>query len=493
MCYVSSFAMTSEDAAGLTAVKALQIASGGKVTFAEFITAPNFSPSQQQTFEKLPPRAVIRIELHPAPRSNIRVELWLPEVKTWNARFIGTGNGGAAGGIPYGSLAWMLQKGYAVATTDMGTAPNADSGVGNPEVWKDFGYRATHCMTIVAKQVIQAYYGKLPVFSYFTGSSTGGQQALQEAQRYPDDYDGILAGVPAHCRTPLHAYFLWNEQIFQRCPFTPEQEQSVINAALAYLAPRELPQTAGKIVSDPRCPPEDIEAVISLARKNDPTLTDQHAQALRQLFDGPRHAETGERIFNGIPLGSRFDSAKGHLYLFKWVFGADKNPLTLNFGKDIDAYTQALGPYLNAENPDLSAFEARGGKLLMFSGSADSCVPYHATLDYYERVVDRFGSLARVQTFFRYYIIPGMGHSLGSGAGITRQPDLLTLLENWRENGIAPGRLPVSRVVNNVTEYTMTIAPYPQQPAQTDAAAPTDGARGGVQRVSDRFRPAPQE
>lgn len=304
------------------------------------------------------------------------------------------------------------------ATTDMGTAPNADSGIGNKEVWKDFGYRATHLMTVAAKRVVRAYYGREPEFSYFSGGSTGGQQALQEAQRYPEDYDGILAQVPAHCRTPLHAYFLWNYRIFRECPFTEAQEANVIAAGNEYMASRELPQTAGKLVSDPRCTPQDIEAVVALALKKDPTLTAKHAEALRRLFGGPVHAVTGERIFDGLPFGSTFGIARGNLYLFHWVFGKERDLTTIDFGRDIDAYTAALGPYLNADDPDLRAFERRGGKLIMVSGSADSCVPYHASLDYYERVAELFGSPERVREFCRFYIVPGMSH--GPGPGVNR-------------------------------------------------------------------------
>jgi feruloyl esterase len=125
--------------------------------------------------------------LNPAQGSNINVELWLPDVGQWNSRFLGLGNGGAVGKINPGRLVGPLSDGYAVATTDMGTAPDADSGIGHPEVWKDFGFRATHLMTVAAKQVVKAYYGKDPKYSYFCGGSTGGQQALQESQHYPDD------------------------------------------------------------------------------------------------------------------------------------------------------------------------------------------------------------------------------------------------------------------------------------------------------------------
>jgi len=385
-----------------------------------------------------------------------------------------------------------MARGYAVATTDMGTAPNSDSGIGKPDVWKDFGYRATHLMTTSAKQVIKAYYGHSPEYSYFNGGSTGGQQALQEAQRYPEDYDGIVANVPAHCRTPLHAYFLWNEQIFHQCPFTISQEDNIIAAGNEYMAAREIPQTAGKMVSDPRCAEKDIDAVIALALKKDPTLTDKHAKALEKLFGGPKHSITGERIFDGIPFGSSFKIAHGHLYLFQWVFGKDKDLQSLDFGKDIDTYTAALGPYLNAENADLSAFEKRGGKLIMISGSADSCVPYHATLDYYERVAEHFGSLEKTAAFCKFYIVPGMSH--GPGPGINKLPDMLGLVINWREKGEAPHALSAQRIVDGKTELDMPLYPYPEKTTwESGSIKPVNGPRGGVDRVAERFRPKAAE
>ena len=436
------------------------------------------------------PRTVVKLVLQPAKGSNINVEVSLPDADKWNGRFLGLGNGGPAGKINSGILAGPSAAGYAVATTDMGTAPNPDSGVGNREVWKDFGFRATHLMTTAAKQIVWSYYGKAPEFSYFSGGSTGGQQALQEAQRYPEDYDGITAAVPAHCRTPLHAYFLWNDQILKKCPFTKEQETNVIAAANECLSAREIPLAAGKFISDPRCTAQEIEAVIALARKKDATLTDDHAAALRKLFDGPRHAVTGERIFNGIPLGSSLESAHGHLYLFKWVFGPDKAIEDINFGADIDTYTAALAPYLNAEDADLSAFEKRGGKLVATTGAADSVVPCHATIDYYERVIERFGGLEKAQSFFRLYLVPGMAH--GGGPGVNQAPNLLDAVRAWRETGAAPGTLTGRHVVNGKTEWELPLQPYPQKTgwnAANSSFQVEDGPRGGIERVAERFRP----
>lgn len=466
----------------LAIIQQLPIESGKIVLAEHFATAE----------KAVPPHTVVKLLLTPGKDSHINVEICLPEASKWNNRFIGLGNGGAAGRINSGSLLGHMSRGYAVATTDMGTAPNSDSGIGKPDVWKDFGYRATHLMTVAAKQIVSAYYGHAPEFSYFNGGSTGGQQAMQEAQRYPEDYDGIIANVPAHCRTPLHAYFLWNDQIFHQCPFTPEQEANVIAAGNEHMAARELPQTAGKMVSDPRCNEKDIEAVIALALKKDPTLTDKHAEALKKLFDGPKHAITGERIFNGIPFGSTFKIAHGNLYPFQWVFGKDKDLQSIDFGKDIDTYTAALAPYLNAENPDLSPFAKRGGKLIMISGSADSCVPYHATLDYYERVAAQQGSLEKTAEFMKLYIVPGMSH--GPGPGINKLPDMLGLVMNWREKGEAPGKLNAQRIVDGKTELDMPLYPYPEKTSwEAGAFKPVNGPRGGVGRVAERFSPKAAE
>lgn len=477
----------------LAALRGLKI-KGGTVTSVEREAAAMSPSVVGGRSNKLPPRTKVKLVLVPTKGSNIHVEVWLPDAGQWNGCLLGLGNGGAAGRIHPGSLAGACASGYAAATTDMGTAPNSDSGVGNAEVWKDFGFRATHLMTVAAKEVVRTFYGKGPDYSYFNGGSTGGQQALQEAQRYPEDYDGIVAAVPAHCRTPLHAYFLWNDQILKKCPFTKSQEASVIAAGNEYMAAREIPAAAGQFVSDPRCDGKDIEAVIALALKKDATLTPEHAAALRKLLDGPKHAVTGERIFNGVPLGSSLDLAHGHLYLFRWVFGVDKKLEDINFGADIDTYAAALAPYLNAENAELSAFEKRGGKLLMTSGSADSIVPYHATLDYYERVIERCGGLEKVQAFFRYYIIPGMGH--GGGPGINQPPALLEVVRNWREKGEVPGVLPGRRVVDGKILLEMPLYPYPMKTgwdAGNSSYKPVEGPRGGVERVAERFRPGAAE
>lgn len=423
----------------------------------------HYENADGKSFEGLPKLTIVQVELVPSERSRIRVEVALPEPEAWNGKFVGCGNGGGAGGIPTGSICGFAKQGYAAATTDMGTAPNPLlAGIANPDVWKDFGHRATHLMTVVGKALVKQHYGKEPTYCYFIGGSTGGQQALSLAQRHPEDYDGIIAAVPAHCRVALHAYFLWNYQCVYRPDgtrrFSKEQEASYRAVAREYFSRREdFPHGRDRFVSDPRWKEGDGEAVLKLAAERDASLTEEHIEALRKMQQGPVHAVTGKRIFEGIPPATAFDPAIGNLYLFHWVFGKDARLLELNFGADVDRYLATLGPDLDAEDANLEAFRKRGGKLLMYSGTADSCVPYTATVSYYDRVVQQQGSVAATQEFFLYYILPGREH--GGGPGVQFIEDDFGLLRAWCEKGVIPqatGRAMVPPT------FTVPLKPYPQ-------------------------------
>ena len=375
-----------------------------------------------------------------SPRSSIGVLILLP--RNWNGRFVGVGSGGAGGVLRDAALAPYAAQGYAAAMTDLGTSPDpASAGWRNPEAVSDFGHRATHAMTQAVRERVAAKYGRAPLFSYFVGASTGGQQAFAEAQRHPGDYDGILAGVPAHSRTRLHAYFLWNWR-HSRNPdgsplFTRAQEKGIRAAAIASFAPRErFPGAAGRFVSAPRWPDGAIDAAIDAEARNDHTLGPASLRALRALYSGPRHAATGERLFDGIPPGGDFSLARSNLYLFHWVFGPGADLASLDFGGDYDRYRAALAPDLDADNPDLDAFRAAGGRLLAYAGTQDSCVPCGPTLDYFDAVAARLGSRDAARSFFRLYVLPGREHFGGPGIQELRRP--LDALRRWREKGVAP-------------------------------------------------------
>lgn len=366
--------------------------------------------------------------------------LALPE--EWNGRFIGVGSGGAGGRLSEDALLPYARKGYAAAMTDLGTAPDARlSGWHNREAIADFGHRATHYMTLAAKERIKAHYGRKPDFSYFVGASTGGQQAFSEAQRHQDDYDGILAGVPAHCRTRLHAYFLWNWLHLRRADgtdlFTKNQERSCREACLeAFGRAETFPGAKGHFVSAPRWDGATIDEVVATAARIDRSLGDEHLTALRALYSGPRHSATGERIFDGIPPAGKFSLARSNLYLFNWAFGPDTDFATLNFADDYDRYYAALAPDLDAENENLDAFRARGGRMIVYAGTQDSCVPCGATIDYWRRLAARQGSAEAAWEFFRLYVLPGREHFGGQGIQELHKP--LDALRRWREKGVAP-------------------------------------------------------
>lgn len=381
------------------------------------------------------------LSLSPAPGSEIRVEVALPPPERWCGRLVGIGNGGGGGWLPSKELGAHLRRGRATTTTDLGTKRDpARAGAGNPEVWKDFGHRATHLAMVAGRALAAAQYGRAPRFVYFLGGSTGGQQGLSLAQRHPEDCDAILAAVPAHARTALHAYFLWNWQALHRADgsllFTQAQERAWHEASLAAFAPGErLERARGRFASDPRWTPALLEDALRRAAALDPSLAPGHLAALRRLVEGPRHAVTGRRIHGGLPPGGPFAPATGNLWIFDWVFGAGFDPFRFDFGADFDRYEAALAPDLDAESADLDAFRARGGKLLVYSGTSDSCVPWHATAAWYARVAARYG-LDAARGFCRYYLLPGREHMGGPGVQTIR--DEFDLLSRWREKGAEP-------------------------------------------------------
>lgn len=393
-----------------------------------------------------PAYATETIRVATSPKSTVGILVAMPD--DWNGRFVGVGSGGEGGVLDIRSLEPYLSQGYAAAMTDLGTAPNAiRTGFANPEVWRDFGHRATHAMTIAAKDCIARHYGRPPRFSYFSGASTGGQQAFSEAQRHPEDYDAILAGVPAHCRARLHAYFLWNWQHL-RTPdggrlFSHDQERSCHRACLEAFANMEsFPGARMRFVSTPRWTPDAIERAIGIAARADPSLGAPHIDALRALYSGPRHRATGEKIFDGIPPAGDFALAARNLYLFNWIFGEETDYSRIDFGKSIDLYLARLSPDLDAEDANLSAFEAAGGKMIVYAGTQDSIVPCGATLDYFGRLARLRGGAAAARRFFRLFILPGREHFGGPGIQELRRP--LAALRRWREKGVEPNMEGVS-------------------------------------------------
>ncbi|OAS22093.1 tannase/feruloyl esterase family alpha/beta hydrolase [Paenibacillus oryzisoli] len=499
---------------------------GCTITCVQRVEEGEFTLSDGGIITDLPPFCRVVMQLKPTSISNIQVEVWLP-LENWNGRFLGTGNGGSAGAVAHGGLAFGLRRGYATANTDLGTSPHVDSAIGQPERWADFGYRATHEMTVAAKEIIQLYYQRPARYAYFMGCSTGGQQALMEAQRYPDDYNGILAGAPANNRTHLHTGFLWNYKAMNGLPghsaFTKVEIDAITNAVIEQRRGKDGGAPMDNFLTDPRkcdCDPETIAISSELA--NDEGLTSAQLSALKLIYKGPTNPRTGEQIYTPLPYGSENCSGgldlqqdperlpMSLLYMFRWVFGADFDYMTFDFDHDLDVLNESLAPLLNANNPDVSAMKALGGKIMMYTGLSDPLVPYQDALHYYERVIEAQGGLAETQDFFRFFLIPGMGHC-GGGPGLNdlglssvpskqrdSEHDILNALVAWVENGKAPEKIIATAYKDsfapNGISFQRPVFPYPKFPEYMggDPKLPSsyqgmDHERGGVLAPAERY------
>ena len=276
----------------------------GVVTSAVSVPGPSFTAPDGRTYQKVRPFCRVTATLTPTSDSLINVEVWLP-TSGWNERFEGTGNGGYGGNIALDvpEMVAAVNAGRTVAATDMGTAPStnndADALVGHPEKWIDFGYRATHLMTVAAKQIITGFYGRGPRYSYFHGCSTGGQQALMEAQRFPDDYDGIIAGAPANNRTHVHTNAVWVYKQFHATPasyFTPDKVDLVTKSVVAACVVKSGGLATDNFLTDPRfCDWDPVSIQCPLVDGTN-CLTADQVNAARAIYDGPRNPSNGHLI-----------------------------------------------------------------------------------------------------------------------------------------------------------------------------------------------------
>ena len=486
------------------------------------IKASGMVPDIGQRLATMPAFCRVRLEARPSPASRIGVEVWLP-VNGWNKRFLGTGNGGGAGSIAYEmGMVEGLKRGFAVANTDMGTAPDINTVADSPERWIDFGHRATHEMTRLGKQITALYYNAKAFRSYFSGCSTGGQQALSAAQRYPADYDGILAGDPGSNRTHVAASFVWNYTTLTASPgaaLTAGQWSYVSRSVMQACAGKDRGAPGDNFLTDPRRCKFDIAslAVCSGGEKSDQCLAPEQLVTLRRLYQGPVNPRTGERIYPGLTLGSE-NQPLGPLmqgapfwpaqqfYLFGWSLGSPFKASSFDFDRDMDQVDARLAGTLNANTSDLSDFARRGGKLLLYSGIADPAVPFADVVSYYDRVTQTAGGAQDAARFARMFLVPGMGHCFG-GPGVTGfgqlgeslpatpASDILMRLVRWTEEGKAPDQIIAHKPAGNGhPAQSRPICAYPALPrylggdpanAQSFicAAAPT----GTAQPPADRY------
>jgi len=420
---------------------------------------------------QIPAFCRVRGVLHPATDSDIAFEVWLP-AEGWNGRFQGVGNGGFAGSIGYSGLAAAVQGGYAAASTDTGHqigGTDASWAKGHPEKVTDFGWRAVHLTAVTGKSLAAAFYGAPPRHSYFTSCSNGGRQGLMEAQRFPDDYDGIIAGAPAYNWTGLFTGFVWNAQALSRPgAMIPAAKTPAIAAAV--LADCDaLDGVKDGLVSDPRRCRFDPETLRCADKETNGCLTGPQIAALRAIYQGP-HTSKGNQIYFGFLPGG--ETAPGSPGWDAWIFGAAPGasvqgafggnfikyvvgapegwtPADFDFDRDFEPLRAKTAETFNATDPDLSRFAGRGGKLILFHGWSDAAIPAQGTIAYRDEVARRMGN-GKTDSFVRLFLAPGM-HHCGGGTGPSdidqggvpspgRDPStsLAAALEAWVEQGRAP-------------------------------------------------------
>ncbi len=437
--------------------------------------APVFPPMPSVS---LPSYCRVAAVLHPSPDSHIEMELWLPE-KTWNGKFQGVGNGGFAGSISYSAMASALREGYATASNDTGhKGGNALFGIGHPEKIVDYAYRSVHEMTVTSKALIRKFYGKPPRLSYWNGCSTGGRQGLMEAQRYPEDYDGIVAGAPANYHSHLHV-----SDLAVTVPILKNSERNVSRAKLEMLnravmnACDGLDGVKDGILNDPRACRFDPSFLLCKGRDSENCLTRPQLDAVKSVY-APSMLKNGEIIFPGKAVGSEttwmmFNSSQPSpisMGTFHLTFqDADWDWRTFDVDRDTALADEKTG-FINAIDPDLKAFKTRGGKLLLYHGWNDSGISPYNTINYYASVLSFMGP--EQQDWLRLFMVPGMGHC--SGGNCPDQANYMGAMERWREADIAPDRITAFQVADNRVNRTRPLCPYPQAAVYTGTGSTND-------------------
>jgi hypothetical protein len=400
--------------------------------------AGGFGPSSMT----LPAFCRVAVTLTPTPDSDIKMELWLPA--NWNGKFMMVGNGAWSGAVSYSAMADPLSRGYAVASTDTGHEGGRGTfGYGHPEKLVDFAWRAVHETTVKGKALTAAYYGASPRLSYWNGCSSGGKQGLKEVQMFPADYDGVIAGAPANNWMRLQV-----QSMVANLANNPKGSKPVLGPPQIALIHKAVISDCDGLdglkdgqIADPRVCRFRAESLICKPGQEASTcLTAEQAAVADRVYAPVRDPKTHALIYPGMAPGS--EEQWPIVILSPWTIGLDNfglahgdpkwDPYSFDPSADL-ARAEAWDPGIAATNPDLSAFKARGGKLIQFHGWADALIPTENSINYYESVAERLGGAQQTEGFYRLYLVPAMGHC-GGAYGV----DWITALEQWVEGGRAP-------------------------------------------------------
>ena len=423
----------------------------------------------------------VTVVARPTSDSEIGIVIWLPSNDAWNGKYVQRGNGGWAGLIQRKVLEKPLSLGYAVSATDDGhralnAIPDASWAVGHPQKLIDFGYRSEHKTAEISKDIAKAFYGREFEHAYFEGCSDGGREALMEAERFPEDFDGIIAGAPANNWTHLFTAFEWNEVALDETPeskISAQQLPLIEKTALA--ACDGLDGIKDGLIDDPRNCSFDPSVLLCRGAATADCLTRPQINALKKIYDGPRNPRTGIQIYPGYEPGTEAEpdawalwivgpvqSLFGNSFFAQAVFEKDHwDWKSMDFDRDVQIADEKTAWILNSTNPDLRSFRDHGGKLIQYHGWGDAAIAPRDSINFYESVrtfLDRYpdprwSQGTDIRAFYRLFMVPGLGHCTG-GPGPTSfgnddflpeagrpddaDHDVFLALDRWVTEGIAP-------------------------------------------------------
>jgi feruloyl esterase len=411
----------------------------------------------------------------PTPDSHIEIELWLPQSAKWNNKFEAVGNGGFIGAVDYDEMFAGWTRGYSVAATDTGHKGIDESwALGHPQKLIDWSYRAVHLTAVTSKQLVKAYYGRSAKLAYWNGCSTGGKQGLTEAQKYPGDFDGIVAGAPANYITHLQAgqeYMSWlSLRDGTSAPeYIPPSKYPMIHQAVLD-ACDAMDGVKDGVIEDPtrchfnpktiQCKGEDLSGC----------LTAPQVKTAQGVYAGAKFAD-GKQIFPGLEPGTERNwkmavggpkPAEISDGFFKYMVFDNPNYdfRTFNADRDTRYADKKLASIVNAIDPNLSAFQAHGGKLVMYHGWGDQLIAPENSVNYYKSVEATMDGAKKTGEFARLFMVPGMMHCKGGDGPTTF--DALSAVEKWREQGVAPAKIIASKSEAGKVVETRPLCPYPQ-------------------------------
>jgi len=472
-------------AASCDALSALTIANGA-VTAATDVAAGAFEPpagrgrvggpGSTNPFARLGAFCRVAVTLKPAPKSDIKAEVWMP-AGNWNGKLQVVGNGGFAGTISYPAMATALAAGYAAASTDTGHTGPASNTFANDDVLVDFAHRAIHETTAAAKRVIDGFYGAPARLAYFNGCSTGGRQALTEVQRYPEDFQGVIGGAPAIYTTRQAFGQIWFHQAIAEGPGAiPKEKLPTIHEGALAACDADDGARDGVIENPLAC---RFDPAVLACKGADQTscLTAPQVEAVKRVYAGASNTRTGEKIFPGLERGSELGWSPvpvGYAVdYFKHIVFKDPNwdPKTLNFDGHLAEMHPAAHQVFEANDSRIGAFVGRGSKLIMYQGWAEPGIPPAHVVAYYGNVL---AQTQNARDAVRLFMVPGMGHCGGGNGASTF--DMVAALDAWVTTGRAPEQVPASRVRDGKVDRTRLLCAWPKTASYSGSGSPDDAS-----------------